>query len=105
MIESPSPVRCNGLDDPQLPRLLPKARKHPRLPRDDKPRSRSQATFGWWACRVDVDIDDLDAGLALGTAVARMPGPVVEPSVTELGEEKTFLVAGPSRVGGSVIDL
>jgi hypothetical protein len=56
--------------------------------------SRSQAAF--WvvgACRVDVDIDDLDAALALGMAVAGVPRPVAELKIADLGEEKAFPVA------------
>ena len=95
---------CHNKGKPTTIRLTPGlriARNHPVRAagligerRDRTSASGSQAAF--WvvgACRVDVDIDDLEAALALGVAVAGVPGPVAELNVADFGEEKAFPVA------------
>jgi hypothetical protein len=48
-----------------------------------------------WACRVDVEIDDIDAALRLVVAIAGVPRSIAQANIADLGEpEATPLTAG-----------
>ena len=59
-----------------------------------------------WAVRVGIEIDDLDASLALHVAVAGMPEPIAKPDVSDLGEVEAFpLAAGRQRLAAPAGEL